>query len=125
MAQDSTLHIKISRDTVKKLRKLAEHRKQTMGELVRQAVSSCYQLDFMDMPENHKEAVAAYKGGFISIGKLAEIMGMHALDIRTWLRERNIPQNSGYYGSDADNIGIILRTSESLEQYCSPRAWKK
>lgn len=103
MAYDSTLHIKISQETVKKLRQLAKHRKQTMGELVRQAISSCYQLDFTDMPEAHREALAAYKGGFISIGKLSEIMGMHVLELRTWLTEREIPQNSSFRSPDIEN----------------------
>lgn len=41
----------------------------------------------MDMPETHKETLGAYKGGFISIGKLAGIMGMHVLELRNWLTE--------------------------------------
>ncbi len=74
-----------------------------MGELVRQAISSCYQLEFEDMPEAHKEALVAYKGGFISIGKLAEIMGMHVLELRAWLTERDIPQNNSFQTPDIEN----------------------
>jgi len=33
-------------------------------------------------------------------GKLAEAMGMHVLELRQWLNEQNIPQNTSYEEKD-------------------------
>jgi hypothetical protein len=40
-----------------------------------------------------REAVVAYQGGYISIGRLAKAMDMHSLELRTWLAKHDIPQN--------------------------------
>ena len=103
MAQDATLHIKMTPDIIKNLRFLAKERNQTMGELVRQAVNSCYQLDFLKLTIEQERAVSAYRSGFISIGKLSEVMGIHVLQLRSWLREHNINQNNSFNDLDVDN----------------------
>ena len=41
-----------------------------------------------------RHALAAYVGGYISIGKLAEALGMHVLDLGRWLSEHGIDQNT-------------------------------
>ncbi|MEA1911325.1 MAG: hypothetical protein U9N32_06560 [Spirochaetota bacterium] len=103
MARDSTLHVKIAPEVTKNLKYLAAKRKQTMGELVRQAISSCYQVDFLELTIEQNRTLAAYQGGFISIGKLSETMGINVLQMRSWLIEHNIEQNTDYSEMDFVN----------------------
>jgi predicted HTH domain antitoxin len=103
MAQEATLHVKLDRDTDDKLRKLAYDRRTSKGQLVREAISTCYQVSFSEMPVIHRQAVSAYQGGFISLGKLAKAMGMTALEARRWLKEHGVNQNNAYGEEDAAN----------------------
>ena len=89
----ATLHVEVTPETADGLRRLAKARGESVGELVRQAVGSCYQVELMDLPQNQRLALDAFRGGYISQGKLAERMGMHVLDLRQWLNERGISQN--------------------------------
>lgn len=50
-----------------------------------------------------RHALAAYVGGYISIGKLAEALGMHVLDLRRWLSEHGIEQNTAMSADDHPN----------------------
>jgi hypothetical protein len=43
--QNSTLHVKIKPELAEGLKALAKKRETSVGELVRQAVISCYQID--------------------------------------------------------------------------------
>ena len=61
---------------------------------MRQAIVSCYQPDLLGLTRIQSEALSAYRGGFISLGKLSETMGLHVLALREWLREHGIPQNN-------------------------------
>ena len=45
---------------------------------------------------DQRQAVEAYQGGFISLGRLAEALGLHVLEARAWLAEHQIPQNVGF-----------------------------
>lgn len=101
MAQDTTLHIKLDSQTDAKLKQLSAARRKSKGQLVREAISACYQTAAEDLPLPQSQALAAYQGGFISIGKLAKVMGMHALELRQWLVERQITQRSAYGDDDA------------------------
>ncbi|MCX7014491.1 MAG: UPF0175 family protein [Candidatus Sumerlaeota bacterium] len=49
-----------------------------------------------DLTREKQKALLAYRDGRISLGKLAEAMGMHVLALRVWLREHEIPQNSEF-----------------------------
>ncbi|TVQ21849.1 MAG: hypothetical protein EA383_16445 [Spirochaetaceae bacterium] len=53
-----------------------------------------------ELPVQQPRAVAAFEGGFISIGKLAESLGMHVLDVRRWLSEHGIDQGSAMSADD-------------------------
>ncbi len=101
--QSATLHIKIKPEIASGLKLLSKKRETSVGELIRQAVFSCYQLELLGLNQNQKQAVAAFQGGYISLGKLAEKMGMDVWDLRTWLDEHNILQNNSFQESDIDN----------------------
>lgn len=101
--QSSTLHIKVKPRLAKGLKSLSKKRETSVGELVRQAVVSCYQLDLLNLNEKHRRALEAFKGNYISLGKLAEEMGMNVLNIRRWLKEHDIPQNNSFLEDDLKN----------------------
>ena len=101
MAQDATLHVKLDRETDARLKQLAEARGKSKGQLVREAISACYQASMSDLPLQQRQALEAYQGGYISLGKLAREMGVHVLQIRTWLVEQGIAQHNAYGDEDA------------------------
>ena len=103
MAQDATLHVKLDRDTDARLKQLAQTRGTSKGQLVRDAVASCYQVGPEDLPVAQQQAIAAYRGGYISLARLAAAMGMHVLELRTWLRERGVEQRNAYGDADAEH----------------------
>lgn len=103
MAQDATLHVKLDTETDKRLKTLAYSRGKSKGQLVREAISACYQTSFDELAIHQRRALAAYQGGFISIGKLARTMGMHVLEVRRWLEEHGIPQSNAYGDEDASH----------------------
>jgi predicted transcriptional regulator len=100
MAQESTLHIKLDRKTDEQLKYLARVRKTSKGRLAREAITACYQTSTDDLTLAQRQALYACQGGFISEAKLASIMGMHVLALRTWLTERGIHIPSVYSASD-------------------------
>jgi hypothetical protein len=101
--QSSTLHIKVKPETAKALKELSKKRETSVGDLVRQAVLSCYQLELLGLNERQRRAVEAFQGGYISLGKLAEEMGMNVLTTRKWLNEHDIPQNNSFLEDDVKN----------------------
>lgn len=102
MAKDKTLHVKIDEETSELLGELARARKTTKGTLVREALVACYQLRLDELPVRHRRALEAYRGGYISIGKLAEVMGVHVLDLRAWLAEHGVQHNTETSPNDVD-----------------------
>lgn len=103
MAQVGTLHVKVEPSLVKGLKAIARQRKQTMGDLVRQALAICYQPDLAGLNARQRQALEAYQGAFISIGKLAKVMGLSVLDVRHWLTEHGLAHQVGYRPEDAAN----------------------
>ena len=101
--QSSTLHIKIKPELAKGLKELSRKRETSVGDLVRKAVLSCYQLELLDLNERQRRAVEAFQGGYISLGKLAEEMGMNILTTRKWLIEHDISQNNSFLEDDVKN----------------------
>ena len=63
---------------------------------VRSALVATCQPQILDLSQRQRQAVEAYQGGFISLGRLAEALGLHALEARAWLAEHQIPQNTGF-----------------------------
>ena len=103
MAKDATLHVKLDGETDKKLKQLAHNRGTSKGQLVREAISACYETALDDMPLRQRQAVSAYQGGYISLGRLARELGLHPLDARRWLREHGIAQRTAFGDEDAAN----------------------
>lgn len=98
-----TLHIKVAHEFNEVLKHLGKVRGVTVSELIRQALVTCYQLDMIGLSERQKQAVEAYRGGFISLGKLSELMGRSAVEVRKWLLEHSISQNNSYAEDDIEN----------------------
>lgn len=103
MAQEATLHVKLDSEMDKHLKLLAKSRRTSKGQLVREALSACYQVTFTDLPLHQQRALVAYQGGYISMGKLAREMGLHVLDLRKWLNDHGVAQNTAYADEDTAN----------------------
>lgn len=100
MSQDTALHIKLDSETDKKLKKLAYDQGKSKGQLVREAISACYQTAMEDLPLRQRQAIAAYQGGYISLGRLARAMGMHVLELRNWMKGHGMPTRETFNESD-------------------------
>jgi len=84
-------NIMLTESQHKKLKSYARKQGRTLGELVREAVDSVYgKKDTLD--KRREVALGAYREGFISIGKLAEILGIDPVSARQYLQEKGIPQ---------------------------------
>ncbi len=103
MRQDSTLHVKLDSETDRKIKELAYTQGKSKGQLVREAISACYQTSLENLPLRQQQAIAAYQGGFISLNRLARTMGMHALEQRQWLKEHGISVRTAFSESDIAN----------------------
>lgn len=98
-----TLHIKIGSEINEELKHLAKIRGVTVSELIRQALLICYQVDLLGLSDRQKQALEAYRGGFISLGKLSELMGRSPIEMRQWLYEHKIPQSNVFSEDDVQN----------------------
>ncbi|HAJ79369.1 MAG TPA: hypothetical protein DCO75_06320 [Fibrobacteres bacterium] len=99
----SVIHIKMKPKTAQDLKLLSKKRAMPVGELIRQAVSQCYQLETIELAQRQRQALSAYQGGYISIGKLSEEMGMTAIETRRWLEEHEVSQNNVFSNDDLKN----------------------
>ncbi|MBN1152282.1 MAG: hypothetical protein JXA58_03640 [Dehalococcoidia bacterium] len=103
MPRDATLHMKLDRGIDEHLKRLAHARGTSKGQLVREAISACYHTALTDLPQRQRLAISAYQGGYLSLSRLAMVMGMHVLDLRRWLKEHDIAQSGAYSDRDAGN----------------------
>jgi len=101
--QSATIHIKMRPELAEALKRPSRTRETSVGELVRHAIISCYQLDLLSLSEKQRHAVEAFLGGYISLGKLAEEMGRDVWQTREWLTEHNIPENNSFAENDPEN----------------------
>lgn len=75
-----------------------------MGELIRDAIDQVYQS--RDAVEKRMNlAVEAYKEGLLSLGRLAEVLGMDPVSTRDYLLEKGIPLRSQDYEDIVKDIG--------------------
>lgn len=86
-------NIMLKDDQLKKMKLYARKEGTTLGGLVRDAIDTVYGKK--DALEQRKQvALSAYQEGFISLGKLAEVLGLDPVSARNYLRERDIPIHS-------------------------------
>jgi hypothetical protein len=86
------------------LKRMAKARHRTLGELVRAAVDSAYPVDMLEHRRN--VALAAYQEGMVSLGRLAEAVGLDPVSARAYCAARGITplaQDAVGAVSDADN----------------------
>jgi predicted HTH domain antitoxin len=88
-----------------KLKLYAKKEGTTLGGLVRDAIDIAYKKK--DALEQRRQvALAAYQEGFISLGKLAEVLGTDPLTARNYLTERGVriqQQDLDELARDAEN----------------------
>ena len=74
----------------KAIKAYAKKEGKTLGRMVREALDVAYRKK--DPLEQRREtAIAAYREGFISLGKLAEVLGLDPVSARIYLKESGIP----------------------------------
>ena len=103
VVQNATIHIKVTPEIARGLKELSKKRETSVGELVRQALCSCYQIDLLSLGEKQRRALEAFLGEYISLGKLAEEMGMNVWETRKWLNEHNISPHYSFLEDDTKN----------------------
>ena len=83
-------NIMLSDEQYKKLKQYTKKEGRTLGGLVRDALDIVYKKK--DRLEQRRQvAISAYSEGFISLGKLAEVLGLDPISAREYLNERGIP----------------------------------
>ncbi len=74
----------------KSLKACAKKEGKTLGRMVREAVDASYQAkDPLD--RRRETAIAAYREGFISLGKTAEVLGLDPISARDYLNKAGVP----------------------------------
>jgi predicted HTH domain antitoxin len=89
----------------KTLKAYARQQGRTLGHLVREAVDQAYQKKDV-LEERRDVAVRAYKEGLISLGKVAEVLGLDPISARQYLKAKGIKlqvQGFGDVSRDALN----------------------
>ena len=86
-------NIMLSDDQHKKLKRYAQREGRTLGGLVRDALDIVYKKK--DRIEQRRQvALSAYQEGFISLGKLAEVLGLDPVSTRHYMIEQGLPIQS-------------------------------
>ena len=89
----------------KAVKAYAKREGKTLGRMVREALDAAYRKK--DPLERRREAaLAAYREGFISLGKLAEVLGLDPVSARLYLKEAGVPlqvQDTADIGRDASH----------------------
>jgi len=92
-------NIMLSDDQHKKLKRYAQREGRTLGGLVRDALDIVYKKK--DKLEQRRQvAISAYREGFISLGKLAEVLGLDPVSTRNYLNDQGISIQS----QDLENL---------------------
>ncbi len=66
---------------------------KTLGGMVREALDIAYKKrDPLDL--RRETAISAYREGLISLGKLAEVLGLDPVSARLYLKEKGIKLNT-------------------------------
>lgn len=82
-------NIMLTEEQHKKMKLYAKKEGKTLGEMVRDALDTVYKKK--DPLEQRKQvAISAYQEGLISLGKLAEVLGIDPVSARIYLKEHRI-----------------------------------
>lgn len=74
----------------KAVKAYAKKEGKTLGRMVREALDAAYRKK--DPLERRREtAMASYREGFISLGKLAEVIGLDPVSARAYLKQAGVP----------------------------------
>ena len=83
-------NVLLTEDQHKAVKAYAKREGKTLGRMVREALDAAYRKkDPLD--RRRETALAAYREGLISLGKLAEVMGLDPVSARAYLREMGVP----------------------------------
>jgi predicted HTH domain antitoxin len=98
-------NIMLTENQHKTIKAYARKEGKTLGNMVREALDVVYKKK--DILERRKQtALNAYGEGLISLGKLAEILGLDPVSTRLYLKDLGIPlqvqDRSGAAGDAAD-----------------------
>jgi predicted HTH domain antitoxin len=98
-------NIMLKDEQLKKMKLYAKKEGMTMGGLVRDALDTVYEKK--DALEQRRTiALSAYREGLISLGKLAEVLGLDPVSAGKYLLERGLPihsQEGDELARDAEN----------------------
>jgi predicted HTH domain antitoxin len=83
-------NIMLSEDQHRKLTTFARKNGRTLGELVRDAIDAVYN-EKEPLEHRRKIALDSYREGLISLGKIAEILGLDPVSARIYLKKEGIP----------------------------------
>jgi predicted HTH domain antitoxin len=87
----------------KEIKAYAKKHGKTLGSMVREALDTVYEKRD-PLEQRRLTALDAYREGLISLGKLAEVLGLDPVTARLYLGERGIPlktQDRGELDEDA------------------------
>jgi predicted HTH domain antitoxin len=83
-------NIMLSEDQHRRLTIYARKNGRTLGELVRNAIDAVYN-EKEPLEHRRKIALDSYREGLISLGKVAEILGLDPVSARSYLKKQGIP----------------------------------
>lgn len=86
-------NIILSDEQHRQLKARSRRQGRTLGELVRQAVESSYGRHDA-LVERRRIALESYQAGFVSLGKLSEVLGLDPVSTRLYLRKAGFPRLS-------------------------------
>ena len=98
-------NIMLKDEQLKKMKLYAKKEGTTLGGLVRDAIDTVYEKKDA-LEQRRKVALNAYQEGFISLGKLAEVLGLDPVSARNYLIGHGIPirsQDRDELTRDAEN----------------------
>ena len=84
----------------RKLKLYAKKEGRTLGGLVRDAIDVVYKKK-EPLEERRQVALQAFQEGFLSLGKLAEVLGLDPISARNYLKEK------GIHFASQDNIELV------------------
>lgn len=83
-------NVMLNNDQHNTLKQMAKTMHRSMGELVRDAVTTVYSGDVLE--RRRSVALAAYQEGLLSLGRLAETLGLDPVSARAYCSAHGVKQ---------------------------------